>query len=321
MLEIDDREASHAERSVRVHASAAAIRTAVGERRAHSSDHLPRLAARESSKRDARDAAHAHRSVARPRPGQQARVCYGIAPQRMADSQNRHPSGQHTSSLAEKSASGRSDPGARAKGPPSEPRPRGSRPGVEAGPGDESTLRPARAQLVALLVLGFVLVAVPLYLWRRPRVLPDPEAAPLGPIATASAEPQKDAGPPDATSQGPSLGEVVVVECHDPGTAKTPPEKCDRLPEVEKALSRAVAGAATCVPRTAGGGTIVYLADVSYARKKQPVSLATPANGRTVKRTLAGACARAVSESLSAVALDEQHLHQRYKLRLVATYP
>lgn len=234
----------------------------------------------------------------------------------MTESQHSHPSRERPSR-----ASAGGEPSARAKGPPSQPRPRGSRPGVDAGSGDEPTLRPARAQLIALLVLGFVLVAVPLYLWRRPRVLPEPEAEPLGQVSAIAAVPTSDAGLADAAGGGLRVGDVVVVACHDPGTTKTPPEKCDHLPELEKAIARAVTGAGACVPRTAGGGTVVYLADVSYVRKKQPVLLAAPAGGRTVKRAIANACARAVGESLSAVELDARHLHQRYKLRLVATYP
>lgn len=205
-------------------------------------------------------------------------------------------------------------------GPPSEPRPRASRPGMDADP-DES-LRPARAQMIALLVLGFVLVAVPLYLWRRPRTVPesDPALTAVPVEEDAQASTSSDASTSAQQIAGLKLGDPQVLECHDPGSKKTPPEQCDHLPELEKAFAQAIAGASGCVPRAAGG-TVVYVADVSYARKKHPISLTAPAEGRTVKPTVASGCASAVGQTLSNAALDAQHAHQRYKVRVVATYP
>src|SRR6185503_11184015 len=53
----------------------------------------------------------------------------------------------------------------RASVPPSEPR--SSRASFEAL--DAQVDRPARLQMIVALILGLVLVAIPLYLWRRPR--------------------------------------------------------------------------------------------------------------------------------------------------------
>jgi hypothetical protein len=191
---------------------------------------------------------------------------------------------------------------------------------MDAGP-DDAALRPARAQMVALLVLGFVLVAVPLYLWRRPRAIPesDPALAVVPTDVDAESPARVDAGS-SVTAGGLRVGDVQVLECHDPGPKKTPSEQCDHLPELEKSFAQAIIAASACVPRGAGGA-VVYIADVSYARKKKPVSLSTPAEGRTVKATVASGCASAVGQTLSNVTLDAQHAHQRYKVRLVATYP
>ena len=208
-------------------------------------------------------------------------------------------------------------------GPPSDPRPRASRPGFDAGP-DDASLRPARAQMIALLVLGFVLVAVPLYLWRRPRALPETDpaltAAPSDADAEAPAPQTNGSGSATPAPNGVRLGDPQVLECHDPGPKHTPPEQCDRLPELEKALAQAVTGASGCVPR-GSGGAVVLVADVSYARKKKPVSVTAPAEGRTVKATVASACATAVGQAMQGTTLDAHHAHQRYKVRLVATWP
>src|SRR5688572_28817811 len=55
--------------------------------------------------------------------------------------------------------------------------------------------RPVRLQIIIALVAGLILVAVPLYLWRRPR----PESIPSADAATADAGlPPGDGGPPGA---------------------------------------------------------------------------------------------------------------------------
>src|SRR5437763_10282320 len=97
--------------------------------------------------------------------------------------------------------------------PPSEPRVE-KRTAKDFGAGYD---RPARLQMLVALVLGLVLVAIPLYLWRRPRAespivsaQPDAEAAPLA--ASLDADAGDDAGGPVA------IGEFKVLECHDPGS-------------------------------------------------------------------------------------------------------
>src|SRR5512140_1027414 len=93
----------------------------------------------------------------------------------------------------------KSDPSSDGTGrPPSEPRP--DRRARDFGLGYD---RPARLQMLVALVLGLVLVAIPLYLWRRPRAespivsaQPDAEAAPLAASLDLDAGPGDDAGGP-----------------------------------------------------------------------------------------------------------------------------
>lgn len=193
--------------------------------------------------------------------------------------------------------------------PPSEPR--GSRASLSAleTPPD----RPARLQMIVAGVLLLVLVAIPLYLWRRPRA----ESIPVT-VQEAGAEPAAASPSQDDKLQ---IGDAHILSCHDPGPKKTPPNECDRVPEIEKALAKAIEENASCVPRDAGGGTIVYIADASFKRKQ--LTLATPREGRTMKNAkVVVGCQLAVKSKLANVPLEgEGHAHQRYRVQITATYP
>lgn len=204
--------------------------------------------------------------------------------------------------------------------PPSDPLP--ARASGALFPHDD---RPARAQLVAALLFGLVLVASGLYLWRRPRTSADDASNDL---AAASAVPilAGDAGAivgaaGDAGAQVPvALSEPRVLGCHDRGSKKTPPDACDRLAPVEKAIQSAITGAAACLPPEQGGGTIEYVADVSFLRHK--VNLKLPRAGRSVHdRKALRACSTAVRSALQGLALDGMdHMHARYEIAVTATY-
>lgn len=200
--------------------------------------------------------------------------------------------------------------------PPSEPRStsRGSFSQL-----DMAADRPARLQMIVALILGLVLVAIPLYLWRRPRAesiaASGANDAGVDPASTGAAPP---APAPDESK--PTLGEVKSLLCQDPGPKKTTPEQCDHVAEVEKAFARAIEESASCVPKDAGGGTIQYVADVSFKRKA--LNVAAPKDGRTMKNAkVVAACQSAVKGKLQALGLDAiQHAHARYKIAITASY-
>jgi hypothetical protein len=191
--------------------------------------------------------------------------------------------------------------------PPSEPRP--SRASFSAL--DAQIDRPARLQMIIALILGLVLVAIPLYLWRRPRA----ESIAVTP-QEAGVEP-----PPAPPEEKVIVGESHLLSCHDPGTKKTPPNECDRLQDFEKAMAKAIEENASCVPRDQGGGTIVYVADVTI-KPRRAMLLVTPKEGRTFKNTkvIAG-CQMAVKNKLSAAPIEGEHQHTRYRISITATYP
>ena len=204
----------------------------------------------------------------------------------------------------------------RASVPPSEPR--GSRSSLSSI--EAAVDRPARLQMIVALMLGLVLVAIPLYLWRRPRAESISTAhsgadaggapmLPMMPTTAAESEPK------------PTLSDARVLQCQDPGSKKTSPEQCDHVPELEKAFAKAIEESASCVPKDAGGGTIQYVADVSF--KKKAVVVTTPKEARSMKNVkVAAACATTVKAKLHTLALDGlTHQHARYKIAITATYP
>ena len=206
----------------------------------------------------------------------------------------------------------------RASMPPSEPR-NSSR--TSFSQLDVGADRPARLQMIVALILGLVLVAIPLYLWRRPRAesIAATGSGDAGVDPNAAGAPTTAAPPSDEGK--PTIGEAKSILCQDPGPKKTPPEQCDHVADIEKAFAKAIEEAAGCVPKDAGGGTIQYVADVSFKRKA--LNVATPKEGRTMKNTkVVSACQSAVKAKLQAVSLDAiQHAHARYKIAVTASYP
>lgn len=198
--------------------------------------------------------------------------------------------------------------------PPSEPR--SSRASFDAL--DAQIDRPARLQMIVALVLGLLLVAIPLYLWRRPRAESiavhagalDAEALPAVTAATSSPIEEKLV-----------IGAPKLLSCHDPGPKKTPPERCDRVAGLEAAFAKAIEDSASCVPKDAGGGTLIFVLDAQF--KKKTIAVATPKEGRTLKSSkIAGSCERAVKSKLAGLPFESmKHEHVRYRISITATYP
>lgn len=191
-------------------------------------------------------------------------------------------------------------------------------------------------QLIVALVLGLSLVAIPLYLWRRPRASDANGAVDGGALASAGGLGSADGGSNGDDGGGSSVSSLsttsaalsggsgapasspVIAECHDRGTKRTASSACDRLPSVEAAVQQAVTDVGACFPASAGSTTkpvvATYAIDVSFQRKRNPlrVSLTTdpPSAGTRSQRN---ACAARVKSKLAAVSLaGVAHEHERY---------
>jgi hypothetical protein len=205
--------------------------------------------------------------------------------------------------------------------PPADPRVQ--RPPADATGQIGAYERPARWQTVAAVVLGVVLIALPLYLWRRPRSVAEPvdrdDAAVVPPAPVVDAAPAED----EAGLHGLQLGDPRVLECKDPGAVHTPPERCDHVSVFEKGFAQAIVDARDCVPSQPSGGTITYVADLAFARHKGPVTVSAPRDGRSIKTAkVIEACLAAVRHGASAIPLDGlTHAHAHYRIAVTATYP
>src|SRR5690606_32523947 len=131
---------------------------------------------------------------------------------------------------------------------PSEPSLRRLGVGGSNGGGD----RPLRAQLVVALVAVLILLAVPLYLWRRPS---SQENAPAGSssaaAAAASAIPTTLAASTKQVDERVNLRAVQKVKCS--ASARLSGQKgalCDSLPFFEEQLEKAIVENVDCAPKT-----------------------------------------------------------------------
>jgi hypothetical protein len=147
-----------------------------------------------------------------------------------------------------------------------------------------------------------------------------PTSAP--PVSSAAAPPAASAAAGDAVL----VSEARVLECHDPGRSHTPAAECDHLAPIEKSFAQAITASGACLPTSAGGGTLVYVADVSFQRHRNPIALTVPRDGRALRNahasgTAATACGAAVKRALVGTPLEGvTHAHQRYKIAITATY-
>jgi hypothetical protein len=199
-----------------------------------------------------------------------------------------------------------------------------SRPPNAAFRGARSLDLVGNAQTIGALLAGILLFAVPLYLWRRPRAAPLPIHTDAGmPEAGAHegggiAPPLVDAGHPRHVK----IADPRVLECHDRGSRRTPPDQCDHITPFEKAFADAIEAAHDCVPAAAGQGAIEFVADLSFARRRHPVVVTVPKDGRSFQSAkIAKECAAGVRARLAAFPVAPlTHAHARYKVSFVASY-
>lgn len=179
--------------------------------------------------------------------------------------------------------------------------------------------RPVRVQVIIGLVAGLILVAVPLYLWRRPQ----PGSIPLADAAVAEAKADGgpiapvaivDAGPPSI-----KLTPFTTIRCQNPGPGRTPPERCDHITFFEDALSRAVRENGACAPSSPTGGDVSYVMELDFRRKKLNLFAG---KSSTIKRDKTKELIRCVKRAMPTPDWGTiPHQYAKYKVNVVATYP
>jgi hypothetical protein len=172
------------------------------------------------------------------------------------------------------------------------------------------------------LVVGLVLVAVPLYLWRRPE-----------PGSTESEQPAaEDAGLATVDGAVPyiplvdaaaaprvKLGPFEILRCQDAGPEKTPPERCDHLEFFEKGLARAIEDNAMCAPSTKTGATISFVMDISFRRKELKLYRGKSSSLAKAKTEELFRCVKKALPTPEWGSIP--HQHARYVITVKATYP
>ncbi len=176
--------------------------------------------------------------------------------------------------------------------------------------------------MVALVIL-LVLVAVPLYLWRRPT---PSDASPRGSMSAASASAVTsslpapvavDAGVPEERVR---LGPPQRVRCGPNARTKgREGSVCDQLPYFEEALKRAIRENVDCAPRARVEGSINFVLQVDFSSQRLHVF---PGASGQWKGAQARRTAKCVMRSLPAPQWSSiQHQEKSYQIAVMATYP
>ncbi len=182
--------------------------------------------------------------------------------------------------------------------------------------------RPVRVQIIIALVAGMILVAVPLYLWRRPK----PESIPSADAAVVAA----DAGASDAAAtvpsvfalnQGPppvTLSPFTTIRCQNPGPGKTSPERCDHVTFFEDSLARAIRENTACAPKGKSPISVSFVFEFDFKSKKTNLF---SGKSSTVKKEKVKELLRCVKRAMPKPDWPTiPHQYVRYKINVSATY-
>jgi hypothetical protein len=194
------------------------------------------------------------------------------------------------------------------------------------GVGSSSRARPLRAQIVVALVVVCVLIAVPLYLLRRP----GGKAA--NPATSASASAHGDAGAAPSTSAGTALtpldagkpperlrvGAVQRVRCGASAGGGHEGNICDSVPAFEEALSKAVRDNPDCTPKANEPGTINYVLTVDFSKKALHLFPGASGGWRGKQARRAITCIKRAFVQPDWTTM--QHQYRFYTIAVLATY-
>lgn len=198
------------------------------------------------------------------------------------------------------------------------PAPRAQEPLVRRLGHASSGERPIRAQAVIAFAIGVVLVAVPLYLLRRPStsslaLLPDAGVPGFGGVIRTDM---------DAAAEATEvvLGPLQRVRC-GPSRTQISGEGglCDALPLLEAALRQGIQNNVDCAPRAGKEGSINYVLEVDFSSNRLNVFAGKSGSWRGARAKKAVTC---VLRSLPPLPwTDITHQHQYYAIAILATYP
>jgi hypothetical protein len=180
--------------------------------------------------------------------------------------------------------------------------------------------RPLRAQLVVLGVVALVIVAVPLYLVRRPSGSDKKEAASASASvgsAAASAAPAPSAllpKPPERLK----LGAPQRVRCGAAASGGNEGNLCDSLPFFEQALATAIQSSVECAPKVNSEGSINYVLSIDFGAKKLHVFPGASGSWRGKQARRATDCVKKALPPPDWTTITHQYRH--YAIAILASY-
>lgn len=182
--------------------------------------------------------------------------------------------------------------------------------------------RPLRAQVIVGLVCVAMLIAVPLYLMRKPSTRATqgqamasasssagPQALPKAPAAAAA---------PAASASRLTLGAVQKVRCGaSPSASQSEGALCDTLGPFEEALKKAVLASEDCAPKAKVKGSINFVLTVDFVHKKLHVFPGASGDwhGKVARR--ATTC---VNNAVKIADWNVPHQYRYYAIAVLATY-
>jgi hypothetical protein len=190
--------------------------------------------------------------------------------------------------------------------------------------GTSSGPRPLRSPAVLGLIALLVLVALPVYLLRRPKSTKSAavEPAPRADAATAVSAPPAFALPAQsevAPGKRIALADAKTARCVPKGGGRVTTERCDRLTPFEDALARAIRDNVACAPTAMNPYTVSFVLSLDFDRKSMHL---WAGRSGSIKKRLVGDLIRCVEH---AIVLPEwetvAHQHQKYDVNIIAAYP
>lgn len=194
--------------------------------------------------------------------------------------------------------------------------------GVGSGGGRD---RPLRAQIIVALAVVCILIAVPLYLLRRPGGKSGAAASasagldagkpPLPPGSAGLAITPLDAGkPPDRLR----VAAVQRVRCGASAGGGHEGNVCDSVPSFEEALSKAVRENPDCSPKANEQGTLNYVLTVDFGKKSLHLFPGASGGWRGKQARRAINCVKRAFVQPDWTTI--QHQYRFYTIAVLATY-
>jgi len=167
-----------------------------------------------------------------------------------------------------------------------------------------------------------MLIAVPLYLWRKPSTKATQAVASASASGGLQAALKAPSAAAAAAAAAPTprltLGPVQKVRCGaTPSASQSEGTLCDTLASFEEALKKAVLTSEDCAPKAKTKGSINFVLTIDFAHKKLHVFPGASGewHGRVARR--ATTC---VNNAVKIADWNVPHQYRHYAIAVLATY-